>query len=193
VSLLRTACLFAAWLATIAAGQGVIFHYQWEAATTREADRAWPRESQLARDSQQPTLVMFVHPHCPCTRASLAELTAILTRCNGKVASKVIFVRPPGFDSVWEQTDLWRTAKRLPGVDVEVDSTGDQARKFRAQTSGETFLYDTRGGLLFHGGITLSRGHEGDNSGQQAIISFVESGIAECNRTEVYGCALLNR
>ena len=91
----RTACLFAAWLAMIAAGQAVIFHYKWEAAATREAEDAWPRESGLVRDSQQPTLVMFVHPHCPCTRASLAELTAILTRCNGKVACRLVFVRPP--------------------------------------------------------------------------------------------------
>jgi hypothetical protein len=189
----RTVCLFAAWLATIAAGQGVIFHYQWEAAATREPADAWPRGSGLVRDGQRPTLVMFVHPHCPCTRASLAELTAILTRCNGKLACRLVFVRPPEFASGWEQTDLWQMAKRFPGVEVVVDSAGDEARKFRAQTSGETFLYDAQGGLLFHGGITQSRGHEGDSSGRQAIISFVESGSAECSRTEVYGCALLDR
>jgi hypothetical protein len=189
----RTACLFAAWLAMIDAGQGVIIHHNWEAAATHEAEDAWPRESGLVPDTQQPTLVMFVHPHCPCTRASLAELTAILTQCNGKIACRLVFVRPAEVAADWEQTDLWRTAKRLPGVDVVLDSTGDQARRFGAQTSGECFLYDARGRLLFHGGITQSRGHEGDNSGRQAIISLVEGRIAESNRTEVYGCALLDR
>jgi hypothetical protein len=189
----RTPCLFAAWLAMIVAGQSVLFHFNWEATATRETDDAWPQDSGVVRDSNQPTLVMFIHPHCPCTRASLTGLIAVLTRCHEKLACKVIFVRPPGVGSGWEQTDLWQTAEGLPGVDVEVDSTGNEARKFRAQTSGETFLYDTQGRLLFHGGITQSRGHEGDSSGQQAIISFLENGVAESTRTEVYGCALLDR
>jgi len=33
-------------------------------------------------------------------------------------------------------------------------------------------LYDKLGQLVFNGGITSSRGHEGDNEGQDAIIVF---------------------
>ncbi|MFT3694241.1 MAG: hypothetical protein QM831_13935 [Kofleriaceae bacterium] len=50
-------------------------------ATTRgaeaEAPRAWPVESQLQRTPFGATVVMFVHPDCPCTRASKAELAKI--------------------------------------------------------------------------------------------------------------------
>ena len=32
---------------------------------------------------------MFVHPHCPCTRASLGELRALLSECPADVEVRV--------------------------------------------------------------------------------------------------------
>jgi hypothetical protein len=189
---LRTTFFCAMWLAVIAAGQYVMFRYEWQAASTLEADGAWPREASLVHDGRRPTLVVFMHPQCPCSRASLVELTAILSRSKGRVACTVVFVRPSNFDEGWERTDLWKTAERLAGVKVEVDSSGEQARLFKARASGEAFLYDAAGRLLFHGGMTGSRGHEGDNPSRQAIVACIESGIAAREQSEVYGCGLLD-
>ena len=43
--------------------------------------------------------------------------------------------------------------------------TAARRQRFGAETSGQTLLYDRDGRLLFSGGTTGSRGHDGDNAG----------------------------
>ena len=45
-----------------------------------------------------------------------------------------------------------------------------------AITSGQTLLYDTKGHLVFSGGITGGRGHEGDNTGRESIEKYLQTG-----------------
>jgi hypothetical protein len=47
--------------------------------------------------------------------------------------------------------------------------------------------------LLFQGGITASRGHEGENAGENAIVAIVNGRAAPQNKTLVFGCALPDR
>jgi hypothetical protein len=54
-------------------------------------------------------------------------------------------------------------------------------------------LYGSEGNLLFSGGITAARGHEGDNAGRSAIISCLTKSEAERNQTPVFGCSLFAR
>jgi hypothetical protein len=49
---------------------------------------------------------MFVHPRCPCTRASLGELSRIVARHPSDVDVHVVAIRPDGFPAGWEQGDL---------------------------------------------------------------------------------------
>ena len=49
------------------------------------------------------------------------------------------------------------------------DDDGAEARRFGAETSGQTLLYDARGALAFSGGITGARGHAGDNAGRASL------------------------
>jgi len=117
-----------------------------------------------------------------------------MTRCEAKVAATVLFVKPEGFDEGWEHTDLWQEAARIPGVSVVSDEGGEAAR-FGAFTSGQALLYDSNGNLLFSGGITSARGHEGDNNGVNAIQSLVASAGADAgpraeSTTPVFGCPL---
>ena len=60
---------------------------------------------------------------------------------------------------------------------------------FGAFTSGQVFLYGTSGELLFSGGITGSRGHEGDNAGRDAVESLLDRRNAPAH-TPVFGCSL---
>ena len=62
--------------------------------------------------------------------------------------------------------------------------------KVYALTSGSCFLYDAHGKLLFSGGITSARGHEGDNAGRDAIVKLVHGRPAPQQQTDVFGCAL---
>jgi hypothetical protein len=135
-----------------------------------------------------------VHPHCPCSRASLSELSVLMSAAAGKMQAYVLFVRPPGVPWGWEHTDLWRQAAAIPGVTVIADDGGREALRFGAATSGQTMLYDRRGELEFSGGITAARGLYGDNAGRSAISALLDAGKAGTpRRTPVYGYPLLGR
>jgi hypothetical protein len=134
---------------------------------------------------------MFAHPRCPCTRASLGELNRLLAQSNGRISAHVLFFRPSGYPSDWAHTELWRTAAAIPGVTVQEDTNDAVARRFGAETSGYVLLYDPSGQLLFRGGITGSRGHAGDNIGENAIISLAMGKTGGVTQTPVYGCSLL--
>ncbi len=131
-------------------------------------------DARVELSRQGDTLVMFAHPQCPCTRASLAELERIISKSQGTVTPWIVFYKPSHTDDGWERTDLWRTAAAIPGAHVISDPDGAEARHFHVATSGQTLLYDAEGRLLFSGGITAARGHEGDNLGKNRSDRLVE-------------------
>jgi len=178
-----------AWVAALACGVSNLLRYEMTPAEVVHPSGAWPAESTLHLDANRPTLVMFVHPRCPCSRASLDEL-AVLSHQRETFRPTIVFVVPPGFDADWAQTDLWRSAKSIPDAIVVVDPTGIEAARFQASTSGETLLYDTTGRLLFHGGLTASRGHRGESAGRDAVERHL-AGLQGGNReSPVFGCSL---
>ena len=180
------------WLLAAGTGFGLILDYQSTGGRTGITPEHWPAGTQITPDSQRDTLIMFAHPQCPCTRASMEELNRLLARCRGQVAAHVMFFKPETFSKDWMQSDLWRNAAAIPDVAVHEDSNGTQARLFGAETSGYVLLYDAQGQLLFKGGITGGRGHIGDNAGENAIASLLAGQAANSKQTPVYGCSLLN-
>jgi hypothetical protein len=178
------------WVAGIAVGMSILLNYENRPARTGTSTDIWPIDSAIQRVPSSPTLVLFAHPHCPCTRASIGELALIMARLRGQLTANVIFIRPKGTEENWEQTDLWRSAASIPGVNVWSDLNGVEASRFHAQASGETMLYSADGRLLFSGGITASRGHSGDNAGRAAIVDLVATGRSKHSRTLVFGCYL---
>src|SRR2546423_5789196 len=155
----------------------------------------WPKSSQVPRDDDRPTLVMFVHPHCPCSRASISELALLMTYCQEQINAHVFFLKPAKMAQDWALTDSWREAAAIPYVTVHCDEAGREAQLFRAETSGDTVLYDAKGNLLFHGGITISRGHSGDNPGRSLLQTLVLDQAAQQTQnpvlhTPVFGCSL---
>jgi hypothetical protein len=136
---------------------------------------------------------MLAHPHCPCTRASIGELAQIMADTQGKLNAFVLFIKPTGAGTDWDDTELRRSAAAIPGVTVSTDADGAEAARFGAKTSGHTLLFDGTGALLFSGGITASRGHAGRNSGESAIIAVVNGKRADRARTPVFGCSLISQ
>jgi hypothetical protein len=151
----------------------------------------FPRSSAVRLVSDKPTLVLFAHPHCPCTRASLHELDGLLAETQNRVSVTVVFTIPDGVPGDWEQGDLWNSAKSIPGLRVIRDQGGVEAHRFDVEGSGHVLLYAPSGKLLFSGGITASRGHEGSNMGRSAIVSFILDGHSPVSHTPVFGCSLL--
>ena len=181
------------WLLVVGAGMSVIWGYENTPGVAAKPPNSWPVDSRIRRAPDEFTLVMLAHPHCPCTRASISELASLMAHSRGRLTAYVLFLKPAGFSEDWEKTDLWRSAASIPGVTPVIDDEGAEARRFRAATSGQTMLYGAGGDLLFSGGITMARGHAGDNAGESAILSLVNSGVAEQTETPAFGCPLFDK
>jgi hypothetical protein len=83
----------------------------------------------------------------------------------------VVFIIPDGVPAGWELGDLWNSATNIPGIRVIRDQGGRKAHRFDVEGSGHVLLYAPSGKLLFSGGITASRGGEGDNAGHADKIT----------------------
>jgi hypothetical protein len=137
-----------------------------------------------------PTLIVFGHPECPCTKATVGELNSIMAKVNQRLAIYVLFVIPKEGASSWHNSALEQDAKRIPGVHTLIDEDGIEATRFNAQTSGQVVLYDENGKLVFSGGITSARGHSGDNTGKSAVVAFTNDHVVLAQNAPVFGCAL---
>ncbi len=173
----------AAWLAAISFGFFFVWRYAARPGESSRAPATWPAASTLPRSDGRATLLMFVHPHCSCSRASLRELGNLLRRVPGRADALVVLVRD-------DASDLRQIAASLPNGRVVLDERGEESRRFGAATSGATLLYDAQGRLEFSGGLTAIRGHEGDSFGQERVVALLQGGAADRRDSPVFGCPL---
>lgn len=178
------------WMVVVGFGLAQLWSYATASGPIAEAPRSWPASTQVVRDPSRSTLVMFVHPQCACSRASLEELAILMRSVQGRLAVRVFVYRPAGAEPGWEHTDLWNAAAAIPGVVVASDEDALEAANFGAYVSGQALLYDARGRLEFSGGLTFARGHSGDNEGLRAVRSLLLTGAAAVRNTPVFGCLL---
>lgn len=182
--------LTAIWLVVVCAGTAAIWKYSMTPGEPAEAPASWPAAAPISTNPDLHTLVMLVHPRCSCSRASMAELAKIMTRLEGKIVAHVLFMKPSDFEDDWEKTDLWKRAVEIPGVTAVLDVDGKGAAQFGARTSGQVVVYSPVGELVYSGGITSGRAHEGDNIGESRLISLVNDRHADANHAAVYGCQM---
>jgi hypothetical protein len=183
--------LVVGWLAAVIGGLGWLALYANTPARETEPPSTWPVNPQISLNQELPTLLLFAHPHCPCTRATVAELAKIAAQAPGRFAASVVLFKPADSDEGWEQSDLARSAEAIPGMQLIVDTDARLAGKFHATTSGQTMLYSPAGKLMFCGGITAARGHEGDNAGAAAIVALLTGKPTDVARTPVFGCPIV--
>lgn len=184
-------CLAILWVAGLAVGARVVADYDYGAAPPTAGVDAWPSAAAIARVDGRPTAVMFAHPHCPCTRASIDELTRVVTRAGDRLDVVVAFWKPSDFAAGWERAENWAAAAAIPGVRVVVDVDGLEARRFGAVTSGEVLLYGADGARLFAGGITPARGQIGASAGAEALVAAAAGGVPAAREAPVYGCPII--
>jgi hypothetical protein len=172
------------WLGAAGTGLFWLMAYDNTPGLAAAAPDRWPIGSALTRDPEAPTLVMLAHPRCDCTRASLGV--------KAKPRTFVVFIKPDGTASGWEQSGTWEQARRIPGVTVVRDDDGAEARRFGVHTSGQTLLYDVGGALLYSGGTTGSRGKAGENAGRADLIALVDDARRPRAIRPVFGCPLFS-
>lgn len=178
------------WALAVATGMHWVWRYESTAGTSGAAPLTWPRDSAVAPAPGLATVVMLAHPYCPCTRASIKELEVLMSRLQDRASARVVFWMPGDDPDRWAGGDSWRSAAAIPGVTVVADTGGHEARLFRATTSGTVVAYDARGRLIFSGGITGGRGHQGDNFGRSRLTSALLGEPADDTTAPVFGCAI---
>ncbi len=188
----RAKILLGTWLVLLGLGFWRLLTYANTPGDVGKPSTHWPEESRLRTDPGSPTLVIFVHPRCPCSEATIGELARLMPHIKDKVKSFVVFYKPKNRSQSWVREALWKSTQTIPGVETSVDEGGVEAVRFGAQTSGQTFLYDAAGALVFRGGITAARGHMGDSLGQLSILTFASTGKATSSHAPVFGCSLVS-
>jgi hypothetical protein len=154
----------------------------------------WPAESRLPRIAGRDTMLVFMHPKCPCSRATVAELERLFAP-HGAPAHRplqlfIVASIPQSADASWSQTSLIERCMKLEGAQLHLDRGGVEATRFGAGVSGTVMLFDAAGVLRYEGGVTISRGHEGDNAGRN-ILARVLGGKQQSGRFPAYGCGLV--
>ncbi|EMI19581.1 RedB [Rhodopirellula maiorica SM1] len=193
------------WLATILSFAVWITAYGFKVDTSNLANTAanWPSDSSLTFTSDRPSLLLFLHPKCPCSKATLTELETILS--NGPTVMKtepnvVVVASVPGnAETAWADTSLIKRAAQLANANLYIDSDGVETARFGVTTSGTVMLFDNHGKRAFSGGITISRGHEGRSIGgellQDRLVLAMQNGPrvdrdGAIQSPPVFGCAL---
>jgi len=178
------------WALTVIACFSGMARYALTPGAAMAAPSQWPADLPFSPAPHGFTFVLTLHPQCPCSRATVNNLAGLIASHPAKAACYVLMVRPAGEPDQWEHTSLWDSAAAIPGTTVLTDVAGKWSARLGALTSGETFVFDPAGRLLFSGGITESRGHEGYSTGLAALQAILDGGQPQQQHTPVFGCAL---
>jgi hypothetical protein len=140
-----------------------------------------------------PLLLVFIHPQCSCTWATLEEIDQL--QSSSAVPARLVLVvydsaalRPqPVFQpSAW----LHQPYRTL------TDTNGRIARRFGAATSGDIVLYSASGQLLFQGGITPERAHPGSSPARETLREAMLTGHpapgSPAQHAAVFGCPIFH-
>jgi len=180
------------WIISVLCGLTALFFYEFKGETPTAVGAAWPDSSVLERDFKRPTLVFFVHPRCPCTAAGIAELDRVLSSNPEAFRTYVVLPVPADDAPSWHSGNNITAAKRLPDASIIPDPAGAIAGTFGIRTSGTALVYDTVGDLRFRGGLTASRGHEGENFGTLALRALAKGNTPERHESPVFGCEVVH-
>jgi len=177
------------WSAAVVAGIQRIWSYESTPGEQLQVPTRWPGSSLVSIDGERATLMMFVHPLCVCTRASLTELREVLATTDRSPAVWIVVLSAQGFGKELEER-IAEIARRVPEATIVSDVEGSVADTFGASTSGHVVVYDREGGLLFSGGITGARGHVGDNAGRRDVITALHDDRDDSHEHPIFGCGL---
>ena len=151
-----------------------------------------PADSEIPFSEDQPTLLVFLHPRCPCTHPSIAALERVLARQHRMVVQPVFFL-PGGKPASWARADFWDRVVAAGAHRPVIDVDGALARQFHVTTSGHALLFSVDGRVRYSGGITSGRVHEGDNMGLTKLTRVLDGVPVADPSFPVYGCSIVKK
>ena len=133
-------------------------------------------------------VLIAYHPHCPCTVAAIRNLQRMQTRISKPHIVCALAYLPKGNSKDWISSTNSNEIQNLSNVQTIVDCNGQISSELGIKTSGHVLIYSPDGELLFSGGITPGRGHEGDCPASESVISAINDRSSERIRWPVFGC-----
>ncbi len=179
------------WALLAAAGGAAATKYEWTPGPQQSAPAVWPAQSKLTTAPGSATLVVFLHPRCFCSQATLTELEKLVAQQKKPVRVLAVFEIPAAADNNWRDSDTVRQARAIAGVTTIFDPGGQEARRFGAVTSGFVAAYNAAAHLRFAGGITSARGRTGEGVSWMALARALDNPSASPSLWRVFGCGLV--
>lgn len=133
----------------------------------------------------------FLHPRCPCSRATVTQLARTSSRRGLTEKFQVVFFCPADKPDAWAQQELWQLASACSGLQCSIDHGGRRTAQFGVRTSGHVLAFDSDGRKVFSGGITPSRGHEGKCLGSQLLEKICDGHLIAPVDLPVFGCEIV--
>jgi len=178
------------WSLGILFAMGMSYDFTWRAGESGNPPLHWPKDISSPKLTDRPLVLVFLHPQCPCSRATLDELAVAMTHTRERFQFVAVFEKPAGRNDDWIKAELWKRAEGISGLSRVIDVDGKLVNAFHAKTSGDTVVYSPEGILLFHGGLTPGRDHRGSNAGRTFLETWTRETPPETVTSPVFGCPL---
>ena len=178
------------WFVAVMLGGIPLLNYANTSASGTVAVNEWPENSAITHTVGSPHVLFFAHPQCPCTRASVRELARALPRVAGPFQLTLV-VSDLGADT--EPLGILSSEVRtIRSMRHFFDGAAVETARFGVESSGHVLVFAEDGRLVFSGGITASRGHEGGSRAQDDFLRQLRAGdsLPLCEHP-VFGCALV--
>jgi hypothetical protein len=178
----------AIWLIATTYAYSVMMRFDTRPGMAGNPPLRWPATSQVKLAKAQRTLLVFLHPKCSCSRASISQLQNLQKRLPGKFHTELVLWQPLNPSPSWNQ--LYRTDMgELTGTQVITDPGGRAAALFDVHTSGYVLLYGAGGDLQYAGGLTLARAFDLEGPGIVAMEQIMAGSKTTAAHRPVYGCS----
>lgn len=183
--------MLALWAAAVGTGSWFMLGHEFEVtASTKSVPNLPPELGRMVPESKPLTIVIAIHPECPCTGASIEQLDRLMTRNPESIQAVALLWAEESNPTHSPAGDYQRRLSALPNVTIVADPGGEKAKSFGAVVSGSVAAYDANGNLRFQGGLTASRGHAGSSAGMD-ILEAIARGqpTGDFAETPAFGCA----
>lgn len=189
----------AVWLLAIVVVFGAFTRYHIAAGANANAPDILPASIVCKQsDCKDYHLLFFVHPGCPCTKASWYELERVLHPISTRTHVTAIVLEYNYSIPAQDHTEVAKLVGASEFVDVLYLPEQIVRDEFGVTTSGQCLMYNASKNLVFEGGVTPSRNHTGPNKGIEELLRIagpqgyklqVPKGQPVA-KTRVYGCDL---
>ncbi|MCC9601701.1 hypothetical protein LOC67_14170 [Stieleria sp. JC731] len=135
-------------------------------------------------------ILFFYQPGCPCTVAAARNLQRISPLLDPHPDILAFAYQPDNAPSNWLKKRSTETLNRITSTKVIIDTNGKIAGSLGVKTSGHCIVYSKARGVIFSGGLTPLRGHEGTGPSLTQFTHCINDQDEPFTEWPVFGCSI---